>query len=421
MPKSIHLNGVEIPLDVIVANIYDFMLEAKTMAQLHRKRDRGEEALRMIVGEHISEAFFATSKEPNGRYESSTDAVHLESSNQQSALASAPLTKSELLGEVYWDGDLCLVKTGEIRDAQGEHYLVDGKPYYVNGTGSGALPIESVEILRVVHAEELYERLQAAESELGLLRERQKSYEGCEAFLDMRKEEHPSRVTLDDLQQNLINEREQSKQQQSTIDRLRAAIEAALPMLSDHRRPGAIGILQDALDALPPKSEQPAQSASPRCYAASLTTFAGVSDLKLRKSIPIVIEENDDAAMATWFDANISMSGDNSTEAFNGVRSTIVSTWEGLHRDIDRLGPEPTRQLAVLREFIFESEQEFNVPAKCYLLVPDKAGQWVRRVYWGVVSFSKTAGPPDADFKQDASIASSIVWLASTAPQSTAR
>ena len=74
---------------------------------------------------------------------------------------------------------------------------------------------------------------------------------------------------------------------------------------------------------------------------------------QLLRDIPAVVEGAGDGFIATFFDANISTSGDTEEEAVSNLRSLILDTFEYLDSETsDALGPEPTRQLAVLRVFL---------------------------------------------------------------------
>lgn len=71
------------------------------------------------------------------------------------------------------------------------------------------------------------------------------------------------------------------------------------------------------------------------------------------RDIPAAVEPAGDGFIATFFDANISTSGDTEEEAVSNLRSLILDTFEYLDSETsDSLGPEPTRQLAVLRVFL---------------------------------------------------------------------
>jgi dCTP deaminase len=83
-----------------------------------------------------------------------------------------------------------------------------------------------------------------------------------------------------------------------------------------------------------------------------MTTLA-TANLKLQRDIPIVIEETDGGFVATFFDANLSMSGDTQEEAFRNVRGLIVDILSDLEGEpFDRLGPGPRMQLQVLQSFV---------------------------------------------------------------------
>jgi len=75
----------------------------------------------------------------------------------------------------------------------------------------------------------------------------------------------------------------------------------------------------------------------------------------LLKPFTVAIEQSGDSYVATFYDAGISASGDNETEAFQNLTDMISATFElGSRHDI-KLGPGPARQLAVLREFVYDA------------------------------------------------------------------
>jgi len=83
-----------------------------------------------------------------------------------------------------------------------------------------------------------------------------------------------------------------------------------------------------------------------------LTTLAP-ENLKLSASIPVVIQFNGDDYIASFFDANIHASGDTDQEAFDGLRERVIEVFKILDsHDPAKLGPEPKKQLAVLRSLI---------------------------------------------------------------------
>jgi hypothetical protein len=74
---------------------------------------------------------------------------------------------------------------------------------------------------------------------------------------------------------------------------------------------------------------------------------------RLLHEILALVQAVDDGFTATFFDANISTSGDTQEEAVSNLRSLILDTFEYLESEpIEALGPEPARQFGVLRAFV---------------------------------------------------------------------
>ena len=83
-----------------------------------------------------------------------------------------------------------------------------------------------------------------------------------------------------------------------------------------------------------------------------ITTLAP-EPYRILRDIPAIVEPTTDGFIATFSDANISASGDTPEEAVSNLRSLILDTFEYLVSEPpDSLGPEPARQLAVLRAFL---------------------------------------------------------------------
>ena len=83
-----------------------------------------------------------------------------------------------------------------------------------------------------------------------------------------------------------------------------------------------------------------------------ITTLAP-EPYEILRDIPAVVEPAGDGFVATFFDGNISTSGDTEVEAVSNLRSLILDIFEYLDGEpADSLGPEPARQLAVLRVFL---------------------------------------------------------------------
>jgi Arc/MetJ-type ribon-helix-helix transcriptional regulator len=82
-----------------------------------------------------------------------------------------------------------------------------------------------------------------------------------------------------------------------------------------------------------------------------ITTLAP-EPYEILRDIPAVVEAAGDGFIATFFDGNISTSGDTEVEAVSNLRSLILDIFEYLDGEpAGSLGPEPARQLAVLRVF----------------------------------------------------------------------
>lgn len=86
--------------------------------------------------------------------------------------------------------------------------------------------------------------------------------------------------------------------------------------------------------------------------AATISLLCDVR-LTLILPIPMVIQFNGDDYVASFFDANLSASGDTTTEAFDNLRDIIETTFL-IYADLppEKLGQGPARQLAALRQFI---------------------------------------------------------------------
>jgi len=83
---------------------------------------------------------------------------------------------------------------------------------------------------------------------------------------------------------------------------------------------------------------------------------------RVLRDIPAVLEPADDGFIATFFDANISTSGDTAEEAVSNLRSLILDVFDYLSSEpLNSLGPEPARQLAVLREFLARTSECYHL------------------------------------------------------------
>jgi hypothetical protein len=69
------------------------------------------------------------------------------------------------------------------------------------------------------------------------------------------------------------------------------------------------------------------------------------------RELKVVVEETSEGFTATLYDANIGATGETESEAIDGLKEHLVQIYEMLQRQT-KLGPGPTRQLAVLRSLI---------------------------------------------------------------------
>jgi hypothetical protein len=71
------------------------------------------------------------------------------------------------------------------------------------------------------------------------------------------------------------------------------------------------------------------------------------------KPILITVHSVDGGFSAGWFDANIHFSGDNEDDAIMNIKNLILDFFSTFSNEpLEKLGPEPIRQLAVMKEYI---------------------------------------------------------------------
>jgi predicted RNase H-like HicB family nuclease len=84
---------------------------------------------------------------------------------------------------------------------------------------------------------------------------------------------------------------------------------------------------------------------------------------ELVREIPAVVQPAGDEFIATFFDANISTAGDTQEEAVANLRSLLLDMFEYLESEPpEALGPEPARQLGVLRAFLKRIQNAHDGP-----------------------------------------------------------
>jgi len=77
------------------------------------------------------------------------------------------------------------------------------------------------------------------------------------------------------------------------------------------------------------------------------------ASLQVIRPFQVVVTANNDAYVATWYDAHLSASGDTREEAVYNLKDVIAGAMEvlGAHSE-DQLGPAVARQLKVLQQFV---------------------------------------------------------------------
>jgi hypothetical protein len=83
-----------------------------------------------------------------------------------------------------------------------------------------------------------------------------------------------------------------------------------------------------------------------------ITEFAG-EPYEVARPIPVIFQYLDPEGVEARFEAaNVAWVGESSTDALNGLKIELLNTLEGYEENEGRLGPEPHRQLGLLRTFI---------------------------------------------------------------------
>jgi hypothetical protein len=90
----------------------------------------------------------------------------------------------------------------------------------------------------------------------------------------------------------------------------------------------------------------------PQCIRTSISTLSPYPFL-VRKPIPVTIQVTDEDSVACFLEANVSATGDTPQEAFHNLCDILMAKFELFDvLEPAKLGTEPTRQLAVIREFV---------------------------------------------------------------------
>lgn len=89
-----------------------------------------------------------------------------------------------------------------------------------------------------------------------------------------------------------------------------------------------------------------------RAYREHINSLPG-EPFNLLKPIPVKIERMDENDfLASFEEANITMPGESDLEAFQNLLGHTLDVFEALSNEETSLGPEPARQLKVLRKYL---------------------------------------------------------------------
>lgn len=90
-----------------------------------------------------------------------------------------------------------------------------------------------------------------------------------------------------------------------------------------------------------------------------ITDFSG-EPYRVLKAVPVTVRSIDigDEVEAAFEEGNIAWVARSRVEAIDGLKAEILNTLEHYESNEDRLGPAPTRQLAVLRTYLERVPQQ---------------------------------------------------------------
>lgn len=84
----------------------------------------------------------------------------------------------------------------------------------------------------------------------------------------------------------------------------------------------------------------------------SISTFAP-EPYEVLRPIPVLIRPDGEEFIASFVEANVNASGETQQEAFENVKTLILDVFDSLRsHSPEKLGPDPARRLAVLRDFL---------------------------------------------------------------------
>ena len=114
--------------------------------------------------------------------------------------------------------------------------------------------------------------------------------------------------------------------------------------------PSYLSGLEGQVKALAQRVDQLCEQ--PRACEVTIQTMAP-EPYSLSAPLAVLVQSEPDSHIASFVDANVTASGDTLPEAIENLKMLMVDRleeWAGT--DAEKLGPEPTRQLAILRTFL---------------------------------------------------------------------
>jgi hypothetical protein len=85
---------------------------------------------------------------------------------------------------------------------------------------------------------------------------------------------------------------------------------------------------------------------------SQIATFAP-EPYEVLRPIPVLVRPEGEEFVASFVEANVNASGETQQEAFESLKALVLDVFDSLRsHPAEKLGPEPARRLAVLRDFI---------------------------------------------------------------------
>lgn len=116
---------------------------------------------------------------------------------------------------------------------------------------------------------------------------------------------------------------------------------------------GEFGKFERLAKALVNIPENEVESGQSTTAGELITDFSG-EPCKVLRAIPVTVRGLDtgEGFEAAFAEGNIAWVANGRVEAINGLKAEILNTIEDFEANEDRLGPEPARQLALIRTYL---------------------------------------------------------------------